>query len=169
MDTDEFLVVLQAAIRGYLLRRDLVQNVRSEYQEIFMQVEGGFNNNSVSWSGNKSLCYPTISLIQETGFTPVSPLFGDRESSIEMENSSPSIQKSVSEISLQDSLTDPLITTMDTIGGANTTQLNLTQNYPSSREELMRLQEQLSLELLWVRQAIQSRLQYLQALSRMHC
>ena len=153
---DGFLVALQAAIRGHLVRRDLVQSVRCEYEEIFKQVEGDFKQNYISWSNNKSICYPTTDIIPET---PI----GDP---IEFESTLPSPHKSVSEISLQESLTEPQIATMDIIGDLS--QLSLTHNYPASREELLKLREQLSLELLWVRQAIQSRLQYLQALSRMH-
>ena len=166
MDIDGFLVAFQAAIRGYLLRRDLVQSVRSEYKELFMRIEGDLYNSSISWPDDKSLCYPSISIIQETEYTPLSPQIENRTGpiEIEIENSFHSIQKSVSEISLQESLTD----TMDTICDTSTTQLKLLQDYPRDREELFRLREQLSLELLWVRQAIQSRIQYLQALSRMH-
>ncbi|KAI6659930.1 hypothetical protein LOD99_14270 [Oopsacas minuta] len=159
MDTEGFIIELQSVLRGYLKRRDIIQNVRKEYNDVFMEIENELTNNSVSWPSSKSLCYPTVSQTQEYQINNISAEVEDLTQPNEIIISTRPIQDT-SDVSLQESIIASPITTMD----ASHTIL---QEYPSDRDELLKLRGQLSFELLWVKQAIQSRIQYLQALSQM--
>ena len=118
-----------------------------------MAIEGGLTNNSVSWPNNTALCYPCV--VPSQYYEPTSQV----EEMINLSDTQISnpLQETLSELSIQDSI----MATMDN------TQPHL-QEYPNDKEELLKLRGELSLELLWVKQAIQSRIHYLQALSQLH-
>eukprot|EP00800_Vazella_pourtalesii_P014661 TRINITY_DN376_c1_g2_i1.p1 TRINITY_DN376_c1_g2~~TRINITY_DN376_c1_g2_i1.p1 ORF type:complete len:120 (+),score=18.84 TRINITY_DN376_c1_g2_i1:3-362(+) len=117
-----------------------------------MEIEGGLTNNSVSWPNSIALCYPYVSPSQY--YEPTSQI--EEVTNLSDTQISNPIQETLSELSIQDSI----ITTMDN------TQPHLLE-YPSDKEELLKLRGELSLELLWVKQAIQSRIHYLQVLSQL--
>ena len=129
-----------------------MQNIRREYHNIFMDIEGGLTTNSVSWPNSIGLCYPCVAPSQY--YEPTSQV--EEVTNLSDTQISNPLQETLSELSMQESI----IATMDN------TQQNL-QEYPNDKEELLKLRGELSLELLWVKQAIQSRIHYLQALSQL--
>ena len=148
------IIDLQSVIRGFLLRREIIQSVRNEYEEFFFRIEEDSDRNTITWCDSVKLCYP--SFIAKVEFQPIGRQPDDARTQV----ASTPIQDSVSVSSIEAG------DQMYPCENADSTPLVLNE-YPSEREELLQLREQLALELLWVKQAIQSRVQYLQALSEM--
>lgn len=146
-----------------------MQKVRAQYEDIFKEIEGDDTDLLVVWPNDFSLCYPKfVSKKQAANSKPVnskasSKLVDDRTFTCSNnENEGSSVMKFVPDHKKNEIKTIRFHDENYVNAGINKEQLNyleLDNLKKMPKNELINIRESVSLELLWIQQAIQSRVQ----------
>ena len=190
-------VGLQSHVLGYVLRQQIVHEVRSEYEQISATIQSPellqnlpipLANEEINWPLENMLCFPTFSANKQHEscvgcHDDLFPVGGSEESEILPPSSTcigPVVQTSTPKhISVFSH--NPASSPQHTENGTDNekqfdqpsfqcmmTSLEcMMTSLPKDREALLELKSQLTLELLWIKQAIASR-QEVSCVTHMH-
>ncbi len=162
------LIKLQSFFRQNYVRNE-IQKVRGDFEEIFDQIEGNDSDDAVIWpiefsSSSSSICLPEF-INKKQKKTQNNRDF--LKKSLTINKTRNSVEKNTGQIvkfTPLDKVDSNKNNSVDTLFNVD---LNLEQmNYLSienlkklKKSELLSVRENVSLEMLWIQQAIQSRLQ----------
>ncbi|XP_028406097.1 uncharacterized protein LOC114528627 [Dendronephthya gigantea] len=156
------VVKIQAVVRGFLVRRKFLR-LKQEYDEIVMCFEG--HSAKVRWKTDSKLCLPTVhhADFKTTGKYDVLPENGQQltvsesnvDTDIARDHFKPKIEFCKNETCDKDIL-------------APEGDFENEIFYPNNKTSLFKLREDLTMELLWIEQAIESRINYLKVKENMN-
>ncbi len=160
------IIQLKGLCRGNHVKNEM-KKVRSAYEEIFKSIEGDDSDVKIEWNDNKNLAsYPKF-------VSKKQPLIGSTNTLKNKQS-----KKEVANANNNELITTTTTTTTTTT--IATTSKNSLRNQPTlndqldlenlnylemnnlkkmTKTELINLRENVSLEMLWIQQAIQSRMQ----------
>ncbi|XP_002126273.2 uncharacterized protein LOC100180192 [Ciona intestinalis] len=160
MDKVQAAVKIQSYWRGYNTRK-LLLHVHKLYQDILFDIDGrSENDNDLFWSGNRNLNSISRCVIQR-------PMIQKRltqitnESNLIEHNSQYCDTISVNtSLSMEDE-TDPIIEDVDVPLNTSSDLPDQNLNGEDLKNALLNRKRDITLELLWAQQAIESRVNYL--------
>ena len=177
---------LQSHVLGYLVRQQLVHKVRREYQrtvddiqpsELLQNLPLSLANETIHWRHKNILCFPTFTTQELTDpchdthhSQSLAESDEERDNSVSTKGTTHETEEDIQTSTRNHS---PLVTTDCPPCAPSTFQLTdevrdvrqfdeasldcLIEPLPRNREALLELKSQLSMELLWIKQAIASR------------